>query len=186
VTGVQTCALPIYPAGLEDKRSIRVFEIKASRVARSLRRAVAQLQETRQIIRLLYPLVTTTILLVDTGIPTTEEVEELMQSEEAPETPPETLTTILERMESVHPITCLDEQVHDGTTINVLTFGVDRIIELAGAENLALDWADDDEEEEPPPPDPGPVYSSSDDDDEAGGDDGGSLAEALRRAGLGS
>jgi hypothetical protein len=171
---------------LEDKRSIRVFEIKASRVARSLRRAVAQLQETRQIIRLLYPFVTTTILLVDTGIPTPEEVEELMHSEEAPETPPETLTTAIERMESVHPITSLDEQVHDGTTINVLTFGVDRIIELAGAENLALDWSDDDEEEEPPPPDPGPVYSSSDDDDEAEGDDGGSLAEALRRAGLGS
>ncbi|NJN68178.1 MAG: hypothetical protein HC884_16430 [Chloroflexaceae bacterium] len=173
---------------IEDKRSVRVFEIKASRVARSLRRAVAQLQETRAIIRLLYPTVSMTILLVDTGIPTAEEVEALMHSAEAPEHPPETLAGVLEALESVHPITSLDEQIHDGTTINVLTLSVDRIIELAGAENLALDWSDDDEDEEtpPPPPDPGPVYSSSSDNEDEAGDGEGSLAEALRRVGLGS
>lgn len=52
----------------DDRHTISVFEIKASRAPQSIRRAVAQLQETRTILRLLYPTVRTTILFVNTDI----------------------------------------------------------------------------------------------------------------------
>jgi len=66
-------------------RHAHVFEIKASRTANALRRAVGQLQETRAILRLLYPTVAVTILLVDTGIPASvEAVAALMAGERPP------------------------------------------------------------------------------------------------------
>jgi hypothetical protein len=167
----------------EEKNHAWVFEIKASRLAASVQRAAGQLQETRAILRLLVPLVHTTVLLVDTGIPTAEEVALLMQSEDAPRKPPPTLAEMLEGREGIEQISNLEERHHDGTTIDVLCFSVDDIIALAGEENLALDWSDDDEEWEPPAAPTTTVYSSEDDTDDDD-DEGGALAEALRRAGL--
>jgi hypothetical protein len=179
---------------LEGKRDVWIFEVKASRSAGSLHRAVSQLQETRAIIRLLYPNVHATILLVDTGIPTAEDVAALMEESDHPETPPETLADAIAAEETLCRIDSLGERSTDGARIDLLVFGVDDIIAIAGAENLALDWSDEDAEEHEPLPSPSPdddkpFYSTSEDDkdehdDDAGG--GGALAEALRRAGLGS
>ncbi len=79
-----------------DERSIWAFEFKASRSASSLRRAVGQLQETRQILRLLRHNVRVTIMLVDTGIPASaEQVDALMASDRPPSRRPELLSEAL-------------------------------------------------------------------------------------------
>ncbi len=171
---------------LEPRRMARVFEIKASRTAGSLRRAARQLAETRQILRLLLPTVYTTILLVDTGIPTTEEVAELLSSEDPPEKSPETLEEVFDSMPQLVRASSLEERPDDADVVDVLAFGVDDIIALAGAENLALDWEADDAAEEAPaaPAPPTLSYSSEDAPDDDDGDDDNPLAAALRRAGL--
>lgn len=171
-----------------DDRAIWAFEFKASRTASALRRAVGQLQETRQILRLLRHTVRVTILLVDTGIPASaEEVDALMAADRPPPRRPELLSEVLEALPVLRLVDSLDAP-GDGETIDVLRFSVDDIIALAGAENLHLDWAADDEEpEEPAEPRPASsLYASSsdgassDDDD----DDDNPLAAALRKAGL--
>lgn len=171
---------------IDDRRTIQVFEMKASRAASSLYRASAQLRETRAILHLLYPSVHTTILLVDTGIPTAEEIAELMAAPDAPLEPPQTLAEAIAQLDDVHLATSLDERKRDPMTIDLLLFSVADIIALAGEENLALDWSADDELDDTPPPsaEPAQVYTSSDDSEPEEG--GGALAEALRRAGLGT
>lgn len=167
------------------ERSAWVGEIKASRTASALRRAVGQLQETRQILRLLYHTVNVTILLVDTGIPATAaEVDALMAGERPPARRPELLSEVLEAVPVLRLISGLDERSTDGETIDVLRFSVADIIAIAGAEHLSLDWAADDEEpdEEPEPKPASSLYTSSGDDD--AGDDDNPLAAALKKAGL--
>lgn len=166
-----------------EQRSAWVFEIKASRVASSLRRASTQLQETRAILRLLYPQVAITILLVDTGIPTAEDVTTIMAGPEPPPRPPATLDDILQAVSDIKPITSLSEHNRTDEQISLLRFSVDDIIAIAGAENLALDWESDaDIEDFVPPTDSGPVYSTAQTDSD---EDDNPLAAALRRAGLG-
>lgn len=171
-----------------EPREAWVFEIKASRTASALRRAVGQLQETRQILKLLYHTVHVTIMLVDTGIPATvEEVEALMASERPPRRRPELLNEVTEAVPELRLIASLDERSIDGVTIDVLRFGVDDIIALAGAENLSLNWeADEEEPEEEPEPKPASsLYaSSSDDEPPPGGDDDNPMARAMKKAGL--
>lgn len=166
-----------------------VFEIKASRTASALRRAVGQLQETRAILSLLYPKVRITILLVDTGIPATAaEVDALMASERPPPRRPELLGEVCEAVPALRLIDSLDVEP-DPDRIDVLRFGVDAIVAIAGAESLHLDWSQDDEEpEEPAEPRPASsLYASSGGDEPEpgdGGDDDNPLAAALRKAGL--
>lgn len=169
-----------------ERRSAWVFEIKASRTAHSLRRAVLQLRETRAILRLLYPQVAATVLLVDTGIPTAEDVAALMAEPEAPEKPPETLDETLAQLPQVSLIRRLDEHSSDNETVDLMRFSVDDIIALAGAENLALDWEADDEAEPPPPPptESPPAYSTASSGEEAEEDADNPFAAAFRRAGL--
>lgn len=172
---------------LESHRYIWVFEIKASRTVASLRHAIEQLQETRTILHLLYPHVATTILSVNTGIPTEEEVTAMLASPEPPEKPPATLDTFLASHMHINLITSLDERSHDGKTLDLLCFTVDDIIALAGAENLALDWAQDDDIDEVASPSSSnqPVYSTDSNSNEQDSDDSNNaLAAALRRAGL--
>ncbi len=170
-----------------EGRSAWVFEIKASRTASALRRAVAQLQETRAILKLLYPTVRITILLVDTGIPASaEEVDALMASDRPPPRRPELLSEVTEALPVLRLIDSLDVEP-DPETIDVLRFSVDDIIAIAGAENLHLDWeADDEEPEEPAVPRPASsLYAtSSDTETQADDDDESPLAAALRKAGL--
>ncbi len=165
-----------------DGRSAWVFEIKASRTAQSLRRAASQLQETRAILRLLYPHVYATILLVDTGIPTADEVAALMAGPEQPTRTPATLDGTIAAMTDIRRVADLDACGDDATAIDLLCFSVDDIIALVGAENLALDWeAHEEIEDFAPPVDAGPAYSTADDADDT---DDNPLAAALRRAGL--
>jgi hypothetical protein len=164
-----------------------VFEIKASRTASALRRAVGQLQETRAILSTFLPRVRITILLVDTGIPATAaEVDALMASERPPPRRPELLSEVCEAVPELRLIDSLDVEP-DPARIDVLRFGVDAIIAIAGAENLSLDWdADDEEPEEPAEPRPASTLYASSGDDEAPSDDDDDnpLAAALRKAGL--
>lgn len=172
------------------QRQAHVFEIKASRSASALRRAVGQLQETRAILRLLYPSVAVTVLLVDTGIPASAaEVEALMAGEPPPSRRPELLSEVLTAV----PALSLAEdlaQTGDGERISLLRFGVEQIIALVGAENLALAWEQDElEPEDDPAPRPvSSLYTSSAsaDKEDSGGDDDDDnpMAAALRKAGL--
>jgi hypothetical protein len=173
---------------IPDSKSIQVFEIKASQKAASVRRAVRQLHDTQAILRMLFFRVNTTILLVDTGIPTADDVAELMASEDAPPLPPPTLDEVLAALPQVRLVDSLADRDPDPQVVSLLRFGIDDILAIAGAENLHLNWDEEDEEpdaedaaEQPEKPDF--AYSTEqpatqDDED----DDGGALAEALRRA----
>lgn len=167
-------------------RSAWVFEIKASRTASALRRAVGQLQETRAILKLLYPTVRVTILLVDTGIPASvEEVEALMASDRPPPHRPELLSEVATAVPELRLVESLEVEP-DAERIDVLRFGVEDIIAIAGAENLSLDWeADDEEPEEPDEPRPASsLYATSAEEATDQDDDDNPLAAALRKAGL--
>lgn len=171
---------------LEDARTIRVFEIKASQKATSLRRAVQQLRDTTAILHMLFPRVYTTILLVDTGIPTAADVAALMAAPDAPPEPPPTLDEMLATLPQVRLVGSLDEQADDPAIVRLLRFNVDDIVALAGAENLHLDWDEDDEEldevdqEQPEEEEPRFTYTSGE--EEGDEKEGGALGEALRRA----
>ncbi len=181
-----------------DRRTVHVFEIKASRTASAIRRAYAQLQETRAILRLLYPTVYATILLVDTGILSADAIIALMDQDDAPRVPPETLAEVLATLPTLHPIASLADSPQDANGVDLLQFSVDDIIALAGAENLALDWeADELAADEPfvasppslayttepePPASPEPDHPQVD--ASLAEDDESPFAAALRRAGL--
>jgi hypothetical protein len=175
---------------LPNPKTIEVFEIKASQKATSIRRAVQQLHDTRAILGLLFPRVHTTILLVDTGIPTAEEVAALMASDDPPPYPPPTLDEVLAALPQVRPIDTLDDRAPDPAIVHLLRFGVEDIIALAGAENLHLGWDEEDEEEseepgeaeENGPEKPRYAYTTDEPDADAGEDDDNPLAAALRRA----
>ncbi|NTU85599.1 MAG: hypothetical protein HGA45_40735 [Chloroflexales bacterium] len=172
-----------------EGRRAHVFEIKSSRTASALRRAVGQLHETRAILRLLYPSVAVTILLVDTGIPASaEQIEAMMAAERPPPRRPELLSEVLAALPELRLADGLDETAADDQSIAVLRFGVSEIIAIAGAENLSLDWeADDEEPEEAPEPRPAAsLYATSGGDaaQPADDDDDNPLAAALRKAGL--
>ncbi|NTV61939.1 MAG: hypothetical protein HGA65_00165 [Oscillochloris sp.] len=168
-----------------DEREIWAFEFKASRTASALRRAVGQLQETRQILKLLRHSVRVTIMLVDTGIPASAAaIDALMAADRPPPRRPELLSEVLEALPILRLVDSLDVP-GDSETIDVLRFSVDDIIALAGAENLHLDWADDDEEpEEEAAPRPASSLYASSGGDEPSDDDDNPLAAALRKAGL--
>jgi hypothetical protein len=133
---------------LSDQKMIEVFEIKASLKAASLRRAAQQLADTRAILGMLFRRVNTTILLVDTGIPTADDVAELMATEDAPIVPPPTLDEVLALLPRVHLAASLDTRDPDPEIVNLLRFSVEDIIALAGAENLHLNWDEEEQEDQ--------------------------------------
>ena len=167
---------------IPDPKSIQVFEIKASQKAASIRRAVQQLRDTRSILGMMFFRVHTTILLVDTGIPTAPEIAELMASEDAPLEPPPTLDQVLALVPQVRLASSLDDRDPDPEVVNLLRFSVEDIVALAGAENLHLDWDEDDAEaaaEEASKPDFAYTTEQPAAEDE---NEGGALAAALKRA----
>lgn len=169
---------------IPDQKSIQVFEIKASQKANSLRRAAQQLRDTRSILSMLFFRVSTTILLVDTGIPDARAVAELMAGEDAPPVPPPTLDEMLTLLPHVRLVSSLAERDASAETVNLLRFNVDDIIALAGAENLHLDWEEQEELAEEAPADPEPARPSYayTTDTPAADDDDNPLAAALRKA----
>jgi hypothetical protein len=171
---------------LTDQKSIQVFEIKASQKAASVRRAAHQLHETRAILGMLFRRVHTSILLVDTGIPTAADVAELMASEDAPPVPPPTLDEVLAVLPQVRLAASLDDRDPNPEVVNLLRFSVEDIVALAGAAHLHLDWDEEDEavaEEPEAPEEPRPAYAYTT--EEAAADEGevdNPLAAALRKA----
>ena len=145
-----------------DPRSIEVFEIKASRNASSVRRALRQLDDTSAILGTIFPRVRMTILLVDTGIPTPEEVILTMAASDAPKSPPPTLDDVLEAVPRIRLVTSLDERDANLDIVSLLRLGVADIIALVGAENLHLNW-DEEPDEQPSLPEPSQTAYSSDD-----------------------
>jgi hypothetical protein len=174
---------------LSPPKAAQVFEIKATMRAGSLRRAVQQLRETQQILRMLFPQVSLSVLIVDTGIPTPEDIQALLADpatdpalREGRVPPPPTLDEVLAELPLVRLATSLDERPADPETISLLRFGVDDIIALAGAENLHLNWEEDEADEESPQEQSEPqkpLYTSGDEPDD---DDDNPLAAALRKA----
>jgi hypothetical protein len=171
----------------DPKSSIQVFEIKASQKAASVRRAAHQLHETRTILGMLFRRVHTTILLVDTGIPTAADVAELMASEDAPTVPPPTLDEVLAALPQVRLAGSLEQRDSDPEVVSLLRFGVEDIVALAGADNLHLNW-DEQEEDEPEaleepaaPARPSYAYSTEEPSTDDADDDN-PLAAALRKA----
>jgi len=176
---------------LSDQKMVEVFEIKASQKATSIRRAAQQLADTRAILNMLFRRVNTTILLVDTGIPTADDVAELMAAEDAPFEPPPTLDEVLALLPRVHLAASLDARDRDPEIVNLLRFSVEDIIALAGAENLHLDWEleelDDLEAADEPEEPAKPAFAYTTDAtivevDQAADDDDNPLAVALRKA----
>jgi hypothetical protein len=127
---------------------LEVFEIKASRSATSLRRAVRQLRETRTLLQMLVAEVAVTILFVDTGVPTEAEVAELMQAPDAPPDPPETIDDILTHFPDVVICHSLDKRRLDKQAVNLLFFQVTDIVSLAGTDQLHLNWDDEEDLEQ--------------------------------------
>lgn len=171
---------------IPDQKSVQVFEIKASQKATSVRRAVQQLRDTRAILGMLFFRVSVTILLVDTGIPDARAVAELMAAEDAPPVPPPTLDEVLALLPQVKLVGSLAERDLGPDAVNLIRFGVDDIVALAGAENLHLNWDEEEEdtaEDEPPADEPpaGPSYAYTTD-EAPDDDDDNPLAAALRRA----
>ena len=173
---------------IPDQKSIQVFEIKASQKALSIRRAVQQLRDTRAILGMLFFRVYTTILLVDTGIPDAQAVAELMASEVAPPVPPPTINEVLALVPQVKLAGSLDERDPNPEIVNLIRFGVDDIIALAGAENLHLNWdeeeaADETEEAETAEESPGkPSYAYTTEEPSPEEEDDNPMAAALRKA----
>lgn len=168
-----------------DGKTVHVFEIKASQKATSLRRAIRQLHDTRALLSMLFARVSTTIMLVDTGIPTAEEVTALMTGPEPPPEPPPTLDDMLAALPQIRLIRILEERDIHPDIVNLLRFSVEDIIAMVGAENLHLDWEEPEEElpQEPVEESTAPyaTYTS----DQAGSDqdeEEGSLGAALRQA----
>ena len=151
---------------VESGKTLHIFEIKASRAARAVSRAYAQLHDIRGALRLITPHIVTTILLVDTGIPTSAAVAELMRSADAPYSPPLTLDNVFSEGARVKLVHSLDQIQPSDDQISVLRFSVDDIIALAGGRPLHLDWAADDDDEPPPAPPPSIHTIGNDADDD--------------------
>jgi hypothetical protein len=168
---------------LLDQKRVHVFEIKASRSAGSIRRAAQQLRETQAILRLMFPAVYTTIMLVDTGIPTDDDIAALMAAPDAPPEPPPTLDAMLERLPHVRLAADLAACAADTEIVSLLRFSVADIVALAGAESLHLDWDEEEEEALDPADEPAPPrFAYSTDAEEPEAEDDNPLAAALRRA----
>lgn len=165
-------------AVIESGRTLHVVEMKASRTAHALRKAQAQLREIASALHLITPHVIRTILLVDTGIPTPEEIRSLMRSDEAPFVEPPSIESILAETPSLRRVETLSAISPMADLTHVLIFSVADIVALAGDQPLHLDWSDDDEE---PPPliQPPTTHTVGGDDDD---DDDSPFAAALRRA----
>ena len=163
-----------------------VFEIKASMKATSLRRAIRQLRDTQTILRMLFPRVHTTILLVDTGIPQTPEEAAAQRAEwiarrpdrQPPADPPPTLAGVLASLSQVRLVDTLAELPDNPDLVGLIRFTVDDIIALAGAENLHLDWDEEEDADEEPGATDQYLYSSESGTDE----EENPIAAALRKA----
>ncbi|HEU4327766.1 MAG TPA: hypothetical protein VFS21_31810 [Roseiflexaceae bacterium] len=167
---------------LDSEKSVQVFEIKASQKAGSLRRASRQLHDTRAILGQLFARVTTTILLVDTGIPTAEQIPAIMAEPDAPPYPPPTLDEVLTNLPQVRLAANLAERPSDPELISLLRFSVEDIVAIAGAENLHLAWDEEEPEEEDEAVEEESPYAYSTEEQAPEEEEEGSLGAAFKQA----
>lgn len=165
-----------------DPTHIHVYEIKASRSVRALHKGLKQLQETRTILRSIIPHVTTTLVIVDTGIPTPADVLTLMQSDDPPARPPQTLADFQAQMPDV-PVYADTEWTGvpsaERTLVCVPLATVIARGTALGME-LHLDWEESEEELEDAGDVPPAVHYASQDTDDS--DDDNPFAAAFRNA----
>jgi hypothetical protein len=134
---------------------------------------------------MLFRRVHTTILLVDTGIPSAADIAELMASQDAPPVAPPTLDEVLAVLPQVRLVASLGERDPDPEIVSLLRFSVADIVALAGAENLHLDWDEEDQEalEEPEALEEArPSYAYTTEETASDEDEDNPLAAALRKA----
>lgn len=163
--------------------TIQIFEIKASMNAASIRRAVRQLRESKELLQMLYRTVIPAILLVDTGIPkTAEDIAEIMAAEDAPFEPPPTLDDVLADLPQIMRVDSLDQRT--GAEMALLVFSVEDIVAIAGEENVHLNWDEDEllADDKTAQADVEDSQANDQAPEPSGDDDGGAFAEALRRA----
>ncbi|HEX6289978.1 MAG TPA: hypothetical protein VFZ66_12350 [Herpetosiphonaceae bacterium] len=166
---------------LDGQSRIHVFEIKASRRAGALHRALRQLRDTYAILALAFPGVSASIVLVDTGIVTAEERDALAAAPDAPERLPQTLDEAIAEHDELRRVAALDELQPFPAAIEVAVLDVEALIALAGDRPLSLDWDEDEAAEAEPPPAPEEHFYSTPEDDEAESP----LAAAFRKANQG-
>ena len=165
-----------------DAQHYHVFEVKATSQVRSIGRGLRQLSETHSILRTVVPHVARTLILIDTGIISDEEVVALMQSDEAPFHAPATIRSFFAENNHIPLYDSVDYQPDRQIAVSVVRFPLADICALAEAQGieLHLDWSDEDEDpEEVETPTP-TTYTSHDTSDTS--DDDNPFAAALRRA----
>ncbi|MFM2310629.1 MAG: hypothetical protein RLY87_2751 [Chloroflexota bacterium] len=166
-----------------DATHVHVYEVKASGQLRSINRGLRQLSETRTILRRIIPHVACTLLLVDTGIITAEEVSTQMQSDDPPLHQPATLADFVRDHPELpfYPHHTYQPR-HDEATA-VVTFGLNDIVAMAGvhAESLHLDWSDE-HEEASDEEDVAPVTTHYSSHDTTPDEDDSPFAAAMRKA----
>lgn len=150
---------------LEGQSRIHVFEIKASRRTGSIHRALRQLRDTRSILSLAFASVSTTVLLVDTGIITEAERGELAAAPDAPDRLPQTLAEAIAEHEEVRRVAALAELQLFPAPVELVVLSLDDLIALAGDMPLSLDWDEDEPVEDAPSPSDEPLYSSPEDEE---------------------
>lgn len=150
---------------LEGQSRIHVFEIKASRRTGSIHRALRQLRDTRSILSLAVASVSTTVLLVDTGIITEAERDELAAAPDAPDRLPQTLAEAIAEHEDVRQVASLAALQPFPAPVELVVLSLDALIALAGDMPLSLDWDEDEPVEDAPSPSDEPLYSSPEDEE---------------------
>lgn len=160
---------------VDGQARVHVFEIKASRRAGALHRALRQLRDTQAILRLAFRAVGATVLFVDTGTLSAEEQAEIAAAEDAPERLPQTLAQAIAEHSELHQVEGLPDLSSFPAAIELLVLEVEDVIALAGGQPLSLNWDEDEVDQEVPPP-PVLFYSTPDDDEDN------PFAAALRKA----
>lgn len=169
-------------AVIVENRRIHVFEIKASRRAGALHRAMRQVRDTLEILKLAHLIPSATILFVDTGVLTVAERDALAPSSDAPEPLPQTLDEAIATYDNIRRVATLDALGSFPSQGELLVLGVDDIVALANGVPLSLAWEADELEvdvAEDTPVSTEPMYSTSSADDQ---EDESPFAAAFRRA----
>ena len=165
-----------------DAQHYHVFEVKATSQVRSIGRGLHQLSETHAILHTIVPHVARTLVLIDTGIISDEEVVALMQSDDAPFHAPATIRSFFVENNHMPLYDSVAFQPDRTIDVSVVRFPLADICALAEAHGieLHLDWSDEDEESDIVETPPATTYSSQAQSDDS--DDDNPFAAALRRA----
>ncbi len=165
-----------------EGRRVHVFEIKASRRAGALHRAMRQVHDTLEILKLAHLAPSATILFVDTGVLTAIERGALAASPDAPDPLPQTLEEAIAAYDNMRQVATLDALSAFPSDVELLVLGVDDIVAMADGAPLSLAWEEDGLEAdvvEDTLASTEPMYSTSSTDDQ---EDESPFAAAFRKA----